>query len=117
LHSEAEARLLHALLSKGLDVKSKKIVRGYECDFVVEGQRGIVNIECDGRHHINEAGKLRLRDQARDELIRHQGWKVIRIPSWRCFEQPEQVAAEIAVTMGLRPQIATLKSLGVKIGC
>jgi very-short-patch-repair endonuclease len=36
-----------------------------------------------------------LQDHARDALIRHQGWKVVRIPAWRCLSNPDRAVEEI----------------------
>lgn len=95
IHSEPERRLYAALLEAGLAVEPKIQVRGYECDFVLTAGSAVINIECDGRHHVNESGRLRLQDRARDALISHKGWKVMRIPAWRCLLEPEKVVGEL----------------------
>ena len=54
-----------------------------------------INIECDGRHQVDNAGRLRLQDRARAALIGRQGWKVIRFPAWRCLMEPKKVVVEL----------------------
>lgn len=78
-----------------LVVRPKVVVKGYECDFVIGEGNTAVNIECDGMHHYSAGGRLRLQDHARDALIRHQGWEVVRIPAWKCLGDPDGVVREI----------------------
>ena len=96
LHSRAEARLYRALLDAGLHAEVKVMVRGYECDFLVKGGSTIINLECDGRTHMDQVGRLRNQDRARDELLKTAGLQVVRVPAWRCLLEPAAVAAEIA---------------------
>jgi very-short-patch-repair endonuclease len=97
LHSEAEVRLYRALLNAGLDVSPKVVVGGYyECDFVVKGKNSVINLECDGQTHTDQLGRLRRQDRVRDRLIVDQGWKVIRIPAWRCLLNPAVIAREVS---------------------
>jgi very-short-patch-repair endonuclease len=96
LHSAAEVRLYEALLSLGLSVQPKRMVQGYECDFALELQGMLVNVECDGFHHQDGLGRLRIQDRARDRLLEQVGWKVIRVPAWKCLGDPSGAAQEIA---------------------
>ncbi len=91
LHSEAEKRLYEALVKKGIEVVLKARVQGYEADFVIVTENKIINIECDGRHHTDNAGRLRRQDRARDALIRAIGWDVIRVPAWKCLSDPDSI--------------------------
>lgn len=100
LHSEAEVRLYRALLDAGLDVSPKTVVGGYECDFVVKAGKSVINLECDGRTHLDQLGRLRRQDRARDQLLAAQGWKVVRIPAWRCLLEPSVVARELDKASG-----------------
>ncbi len=95
LHSEAELRLFEALIRAEIDVVPKVRVQGYEADFVIRAGNVIINLECDGRHHENGAGRLRRQDRARDGLIEAMGWRVVRVPAWRCLHMPAQVAEQI----------------------
>lgn len=96
LHSEAEVRVYRALLDAGLNVSPKAVVRGYECDFVVKGKNSVINLECDGRTHTDQLGRLRRQDRVRDQLLAAQGWNVVRIPAWRCLLEPAAVAREVS---------------------
>ncbi len=95
LDSMPEARLYEQLLKLGIDTKPKVNLLSYECDFVVDNGQVAINIECDGRHHLNEAGRKRRQDIARDRLIEAKGYKVLRVPAWRCLAEPQEVAREI----------------------
>ena len=95
LHSEAELRLFEALIRAEVNVVPKVTVQGYEADFVIRAGNVIINLECDGRHHKNGAGRQRRQDRARDGLIQAMGWRVVRVPAWRCLQTPVQVAEQI----------------------
>ncbi len=105
LHSEPERRLFAAMLEAGLAADPKISIRGYECDFVLRSGDTIINIECDGRHHLDNAGRLRLQDRARDALIGQQGWKVIRFPAWRCLMEPKIVVEELRSVVSAVPAL------------
>jgi very-short-patch-repair endonuclease len=96
LHSEAEMRLFESLLRRGIEVVPKVRVQGYEADFVVYAGNTIINLECDGRHHKDNRGRLRRQDRARDALIEAMGWRVLRVPAWRCLSEPGEVAKQLA---------------------
>ena len=100
LHSEAEVRLYRALLNAGLDVSTKAVIGGYECDFVVKGKNSVINLECDGRTHVDQLGRLRRQDRARDRLLAAQGWSIVRIPAWRCLFEPGAVAHSLSKGIG-----------------
>lgn len=92
VHSEAERRLLTALVAEGLPVLPKAVVEGYELDFaLVSGElaSGGLNVECDGGHHIDIRGRQRRQDLARDAILRRAGWQVLRLPAWQCLDDPE----------------------------
>lgn len=96
IHSLAELRLHEALVHEGLRVEPKVVIRGYEADFVIRAGDVMVNLECDGRQaHTDGAGRLRRQDRARDALIEAQGWRVIRVPAWKCLVEPARVAREL----------------------
>jgi very-short-patch-repair endonuclease len=97
LHSEAERRLFAALLAAGAEVVPKHVASGYELDFAVRQPDGrVVDVECDGAQHLDPRGRQRRQDLARDLVLRHLGWQVVRVPAWRCLTEPDRVAEEIA---------------------
>jgi len=95
LDSLAEERLYRELVKLEIEATPKREVFHYKCDFVVEGESVAVNVECDGRHHLTECGRKRRQDIARDRLIESKGYDVVRVPAWRCLEEPRAVAEEI----------------------
>jgi very-short-patch-repair endonuclease len=103
LHSEAESRLFEALSRRGLDVVPKMRVQGYEADFVIRAGKTLINLECDGRHHQDSRGRLRRQDRARDALIQTMGWRVLRVPAWRCLSDPESVVRELEQEIATAP--------------
>lgn len=92
LHSEAERRLYAALLRLGLDVQLKPVIEGYECDFTIRTPTGLLDIEVDGTQHTDERGRQRRQDLARDNILNAIGVHVIRIPAWRCIQDPDGAA-------------------------
>lgn len=92
LHSQAEARLYKALLEAGLQAIPKVRLQGYEADFLIQQGKVVINLECDGRHHRDRAGRLRRQDRARDSLLEAAGWRVLRFPAWQCLTDPQTIA-------------------------
>ncbi len=101
--SEAERNLYEALVEAGLAPISKFNVQGYELDFgLIVGELRL-DIEVDGDQHYSTAlGKhlvLRKQDIARDKVLTKAGWKVIRIPAWKCSSNASIIAQEIQSLM------------------
>lgn len=92
LHSEAERRLFGALSLRGRVLRLKPVVEGYELDFALDTPAGPVNIEVDGIHHRDVRGRQRRQDLARDLVLERLGWKVVRVPAWRCLGAPDEAA-------------------------
>ena len=96
VHSGAEAKLLEAMESAGLSPLAKPDVDGYELDFALFDGEAKLNVEVDGDHHRDRRGRRRRSDLARDAVLEEAGWRVMRIPAWRCNEEAEAAAAEVA---------------------
>lgn len=77
------ARVLYYL---GCDVEPQQLVRGYIVDFLDRENR--VVIEVDGSSHDDRADY----DAERDEIMRADGYRVIRIQSWEVPHMLQQVA-------------------------
>jgi very-short-patch-repair endonuclease len=93
------------MIGRGLSPLAKIDVEGFELDFaIIAGDRKI-DIEVDGDHHIDASGGLCRRDVARDKVLREAGWIVIRFPAWRCWTEPDVVAAEIQSFTEMRRSI------------
>lgn len=93
LHSEAERRLYAALLRAGHTVRLKPVIEGYELDFAVDTDEGVVNVEVDGTQHLDDRGRQRRQDLARDAILTNLGIRVIRIPAWRCLSDANGAVA------------------------
>jgi len=93
--SHSESVLLDSMIRYGLDPLAKVETEGFELDFVVMFGKRKFDIEVDGDHHLDETGCLRRRDVARDRVLEAAGWEVLRFPAWRCWTEPDAVAAEI----------------------
>lgn len=95
LHSEAERRLFEALARLGHAPVLKPVVEGYELDFAFELPAGRLNIEVDGVHHTDARGRQRRQDLARDHILEGLGWRVLRLPAWRCLAEPDTAAQDV----------------------
>ena len=96
IHSESERRLHAALVRAGLPVVAKPVEEGYELDFVLVDGAVRLDIECDGTQHVDQRGRRRRQDLARDAVLRRAGWEVLRLPAWRCLSYPDEAAHEVA---------------------
>jgi very-short-patch-repair endonuclease len=99
LHSDAERRLYAALLRLDLAVHLKPVIEGYELDFAVQTPTGLVDIEVDGSQHTDQRGRQRRQDLARDAVLQATGLRVIRVPAWRCLQDADTTAREIAARL------------------
>lgn len=103
LHSGAERRLFDALSRLGHVPELKPIVEGYELDFAFHLPSGRLNVEVDGVHHTDARGRQRRQDLARDHILERLGWRVLRIPAWRCLVAPADTAETVIGIVALRP--------------
>ncbi len=99
VHSDSERRLLDAMIDAGLAPIVKPVEEGYELDFalIVDGLR--LNVEVDGVHHVDARGRQRRQDVARDAVLAGLGWRVVRVPAWRCLSEAGTVASELRAKM------------------
>ena len=93
--NQAEARLLDAMRDAGFQPRGKLYVQAYKLDFALQGHGRQLNVAVDGDHHVDARGKLRCQDLARDRILAGIGWKVIRIPAWRCSWDVEAAIRDI----------------------
>ena len=94
-HSDSERLLLEAMRRRGLAPIGKFDVEGFELDFALMDGTVKLNVEVDGDHHLDVRRRKRRNDVARDEILGRMGWKVLRIPAWRCHDEPDVAADEI----------------------
>ena len=97
-HSDAERLLVEAMRRRGLAPLGKMDVEGFELDFALMDGSAKLNVEVDGDHHLDIRGQQRRNDLARDEILDSLGWKVLRIPAWRCHDAPDEAADEVRST-------------------
>ena len=88
--SGAEKLALEAMRAGGLEPLAKMAVLGYELDFALIDGGARLNVEIDGEHHAAGA------DRARDAALAAGGWRVLRIPAWRCYSEPDAAARDVA---------------------
>ena len=77
------ARVLYYL---GCDVEPQQVVRGYIVDFLDRAKK--VVIEVDGSSHDGREEY----DAERDEIMRADGYRVLRVRSWEVPHMLQQVA-------------------------
>jgi len=94
--SEAENRLLDAMLTADLSVLAKVNVDGFELDFAIINDKYKLNIEVDGDHHFDAARQQRRQDIVRDQILSRSGWEVLRYPAWQCLLHPSDVVISIS---------------------
>ena len=97
-HSDAERLLVEAMRRRGLAPLGKVDVEGFELDFALMDGSAMLNVEVDGDHHLDIRGQQRRNDLVRDEILGSLGWKVLRIPAWRCHDAPDEAADEVRST-------------------
>ena len=73
-------------------------VEGYELDFALLEQGVKLNIEVDGDQHLDPRGRQRRQDLSRDRALSNLGWKVLRIPAWRCHDDIDAVIEDVKKT-------------------
>ena len=98
VHSDAERLLLEAMRQQGLAPLGKVDVEGFELDFALMDGLAMLDVEVDGDHHLDIRRQQRRNDVARDEILGSLGWKVLRIPAWRCHDGPDEAADEVGST-------------------
>lgn len=100
--SEAELRLLNAMIIAGLSPLAKVDVEGFELDFALMVGDRKIDIEVDGDQHFDPSMQQCRQDITRDRVLIRAGWEVFRFPAWRCFTEPEIISEEIT-NLSLNP--------------
>jgi hypothetical protein len=99
IHSIYEEIVVRGLHEARIPFILKPVEDGYELDIAITRNGTKYDIEVDGIHHLDEAGKSRRRDIARDQALTANGWTVIRIPTWKIATDPAAAIAELVDTM------------------
>lgn len=58
---------------------SQKYQSGYFLDFVIQTQRGLIDLQIDGKQHWNQVQRIQ-HDKIRDKRLKQLGYDVYRIP-------------------------------------
>lgn len=95
IHSLYEETIVRGLHEARIPFLLKPVEDGYELDIAVIRNGSKIDIEVDGIHHLDEAGKSRRRDIARDKALEASGWTVIRIPTWKIASDPAAAIVEL----------------------
>jgi very-short-patch-repair endonuclease len=82
----SERMMARVLYHLGCDVEPQQIVRGYIVDFLDRENK--VVIEVDGTSHKGRE----VADKERDEAMRADGYRIIRIENWEVTHLLQQVA-------------------------
>ena len=102
---EARNRLFEALTARGGAPEAGPVVNGYSCDLLVSGRQGDTAVIVDGSgigdpaQPGSEAALERILGRA--ALFQEvSGVRTVRVPAWRCWAEPDAVAAEILSDAG-----------------
>jgi very-short-patch-repair endonuclease len=91
----SEKKLWAELRKLDLRIRRQAPIGRYIADFAQHSAKLI--IEVDGaRHGLEDA---QLRDYLRDEWLKSQGYRVLRVRDIEAFEEPEAVAARVAAAI------------------
>lgn len=98
--SRTEDRLLAALprhfLEPLVNVRGATGIQGLECDFVWPHRRVVVEVD-GSTHHRPHASE---QDGQRDDALRREGWRVIRVPAGRVWHELPAVLDKLARVLG-----------------
>ena len=94
----SEKKLWAELRKLDLNIRRQAPIGRYVADFAQHSAKLV--IEVDGaRHDLEDA---QLHDHLRDEWLRSQGYRVLRVRDIEAFEEPHAVAVRVAA--GIRGQ-------------
>jgi very-short-patch-repair endonuclease len=88
-------KLLRDRRLAGLKFRRQVVLGRYIADFVCFRHRLIV--EADGPHHEDQA-----EDVSRDDWLRSQGFRVLRVPNQQIENRSEQVVAAVLAAAGAK---------------
>jgi very-short-patch-repair endonuclease len=91
----SESKLWAELRKLDLHIRRQAPIGRYVADFAQHAAKLV--IEVDGaRHDLEDA---QLHDHIRDEWLKSQGYRVLRVRDTEAFEQPQAVAARVAAAI------------------
>jgi hypothetical protein len=94
--SEATHRLHMALIAHGIPVTLGGVDEGYPLAITLIGRDGRrVDVEIDEFPDGDPRGRTQRQTRTRDRHLMELGWMVVRVPAWRAYLDPEDVADQV----------------------
>jgi AAA domain len=94
--SEATHRLHMALLAHGIPVTLGAVDEGYPLAITLIGRDDRrVDVEIDELPDGDPRGRAQRQARTRDRHLMELGWTVVRVPAWRAYLDPEEVADQV----------------------
>ena len=94
--SEAIHRLHMALVTHGIPVTLGGVDEGYPLAITLIGRDGRrVDVEIDEFPDGDPRGRAQRQARTRDRHLKELGWTVVRVPAWRAYLDPEEVADQV----------------------
>jgi hypothetical protein len=94
--SEATHRLHMALVTHGIPVTLGGVDEGYPLAITLSGRDGRrVDVEIDEFPDGDPRGRAQRQARTRDRHLTELGWTVVRVPAWRAYLDPEEVADQV----------------------
>ncbi len=98
--ADAKQRLYRALELAGVDFRAAPLFEGYHCDAVLDTPDGPVVVLIDqagaGGERDEEAGRAARQLLGRCDVLQQAGaTRAVRVATWRCIDEPDQVVTEL----------------------
>jgi hypothetical protein len=94
--SEATHRLHMALVAHGIPATLGGVDEGYPLAIALIGRDGRrVDVELDEFPDGDPRGRAQRQTRTRDRHLMELGWTVVRVPAWRAYLDPEEVADQV----------------------
>jgi hypothetical protein len=94
--SEATHRLHMALVAHGIPATLGGVDEGYPLAIALIGRDGRrVDVELDEFPDGDPRGRAQRQTRTRDRHLMELGWTVVRVPAWRAYLDPEEIADQV----------------------
>lgn len=98
--ADAKQGLYRELELAGVDFRAAPLYEGYQCDAVLDTPQGSLVVLIDhadaGNDADEEPGRAARQLLNRCAVLQQAGAaEAVRVPAWRCIDEPEQVVAEL----------------------
>lgn len=89
-------RLHASLADRGIPARLGHVAEGYPVAIAIGGRSGeLMDLEIDEFPHGDPGGGLQRALSVRDGNLRALGWKVLRIPGWQVYLDPEKAVEQV----------------------